>query len=130
MEKEFVNYEIALILKEKGFMEECFGFYYYDGSFEKYRLVYEESSNDYLNSINAPLWQQVIDWLREKHDLHIEIGGDNYDFIDKFDCYRYMILKTKFQPTDKLLMEDYCKIYTYSYFKARQVAIEHALTLI
>jgi hypothetical protein len=118
MKEQFVSYEIAIKLKEKGFMEECFGFYYYDASFKKYRLVYKESSNDYLNSINAPLWQQVIDWLREKHniDISIELGG-------KLKMYAVFVSGNWIYENSKDRM-------LYSYNEARQAAIEHALTLI
>jgi len=92
MEKEFVNYEIALILKEKGFMEECFGFYYYDGTFEKYRLVYEESSNDYLNSINAPLWQQVLEWLNVVHNIEVDALRYTYSGgVYQGKCYMWFV---------------------------------------
>jgi hypothetical protein len=128
LREQFVTKEVAQQLRDVGYSEDCFGYY------QNAELIINALSNYELDKhnlgISAPLWQQVIDWLREKHDLHIEIGGDNYESIDKFDCYRYLISKTKFQPTDKSLMDDYCKVYTYSYTEARQAAIEHALTLI
>ena len=58
------------------------------------------------------------------------ISGDNYDSLDKFDCYRYCISYTKFNPTDSSLMKDYYNNYTYSFYQAREEAINYALTLI
>lgn len=82
MKEQFVPIEIASKLKEKGFCDDCLGFYYYDGSFQKYCLVYNESSDEWFKTINAPLWQQVFDWLREKYNIHITIykSGESYAF--------------------------------------------------
>lgn len=65
MEKEFVTYEIALKLKELGFDEECFGWYGSQGILnQKYDLE---------NTILAPLWQQVIDFLIDVYELEIMV---------------------------------------------------------
>ena len=66
MKEQFVTYEIALKLKELGFDEECFGWYGSQGILnQKYDLE---------NTTLAPLWQQVIDWFREKYNTNIEIN--------------------------------------------------------
>ena len=72
MEKEFVTYEIALALKELGFDEECFNVY------DELGFIQDEKEMDKLNLIklNAPLWQQVIDWFRENRDIDIVITPD------------------------------------------------------
>lgn len=61
----FVPYEIALQLKEKGFNEDCFGCYYKDKTF-----AYHPDSDVY---VDAPLYQQVIDWFREKEIRIFEV---------------------------------------------------------
>ena len=88
MEKQFVTYEIALSLKELGFNEPCLGFF--DKELFLFCLVDQESDCEintitYKNGLNniiadinyetiiiAPLWQQVIDWFRDKHNTNIE----------------------------------------------------------
>lgn len=85
MEKEFVTYEIALKLKELGFDEPCFGYYTESrllhlggrlGSIDDVTInkkyVDDICQND--NTCLAPLWQQVIDWLREEHDVIIDVA--------------------------------------------------------
>ena len=84
MKEQFVTYEIALKLKELGFDEQCLMY------FDKEELNYcphwfNNSSLIPNGDISAPLWQQVIDWFREKHDITIDIakiynGTDNYHF--------------------------------------------------
>ena len=82
MQKEFVTYKIALKLKELGFDEPCFGFWnvsQINNSLQelKYGMcVFKNTSTElskYPKNVLAPLWQQVIDWFREKHNIHISI---------------------------------------------------------
>ena len=71
MEKEFVSYSIALKLKELGFNEECFRGYGSDGEIADYACSFK-NYNDSL-FINAPLYQQVFGWFREKHNYSGEV---------------------------------------------------------
>lgn len=76
MKSQFLTYEIALAVKELGFDEECIGFYY--------NKVYNNENNFEIaipdvvkvmcakfNHIKAPLWQQVIEWFRNLHNIYI-----------------------------------------------------------
>lgn len=76
MKEQFVTYEIALKLKELGFDEECLAYFNND----KYRDLICTCENGmdgdftvhhYSGDVNAPLWQQVIDWLRENYNIYI-----------------------------------------------------------
>jgi hypothetical protein len=90
MKEQFVTYNIALKLKEIGYCKITrFGsltsLYTKDGKhtfYANYGVMYSGLSDGY---INAPLWQEVIDWFREKHNITIDIakihnGTDNYHF--------------------------------------------------
>ena len=100
MEEQFATYEIALELKELGFDEECIASYYtnikenntakYDvrkklnASFDYNAFTDEDDSGYIRNSdkeyyISAPLWQQVIDWFREKQNIYINIEPITFD---------------------------------------------------
>ena len=65
MEEQFVPYELALKLKELGFEEECLASYNHVGK----KLNIGEFVSHGKYSILAPLWQQAIDFFREKYDL-------------------------------------------------------------
>ena len=85
MEEQFVTYEISLKLKELGFDEECVAVYFKN----KFQLVKGFHINkvdlhvaDEMDSTLAPILQQVIDWLRNEHDIVIEIVWQKY-----FDTY-------------------------------------------
>jgi hypothetical protein len=67
MEKEFVPYEQALALKELGFDEPCFGYFYTEDKFFETKIKNSELEEDC--SISAPLWQQAFRWFREKYGL-------------------------------------------------------------
>ena len=74
MKEQFATYEIALAMKELGLHEPCFGYYRNDNKF----IYLGEDTRVQKNSILAPLWQQCIDWFREKYNLHIGIKTE-YD---------------------------------------------------
>lgn len=75
MKHLFVPYEMALSAKQKGFNEEGLAFYSAIVE-ENHQFVWcnknESIRNSYApNTVSAPTYQQVIDWLREEHKLHI-----------------------------------------------------------
>jgi len=87
MEKEFIPYEQALALKELGFDEPCFGYYYH--YYFKDKIYFEGSRYDVssdchnLALVKAPLYQQAFRWFREKQGMLVciefvepEYGGD------------------------------------------------------
>ena len=79
MEKEFIPYEIASILKELGFDEKpCLANYYTDISGIG-KLRFTEYYGEYL--IKAPLYQQSFRFFREKYGLYFPINLD--------DCGQY-----------------------------------------
>ena len=94
MKKHFVTYEIALKLKELGFDEKCIMYYLDDEFISEDQLLYhirngspltynfneKSCQTDWVDwdvkpriPTSAPLCQQVIDWLLEKYQIHIEI---------------------------------------------------------
>ena len=97
MKKEFIPYKQALELKELGFDEPCLGYYYTlngkDWKFaeksEYYRLDDEINIGGKF-SLQAPLYQQVFRWFREKYELDSEIYM-NHEYGVKF--YTYLVLK-------------------------------------
>lgn len=78
MKHLFIPYELALLAKEKGFDEPCFGFFKYKN---KTVVLFQDKlcdpscnsdiKNDDFIEATAPLYQQLIDWFREKHNIQI-----------------------------------------------------------
>jgi len=79
MNKEFVSYEIALKLKELGFDEPCFTYYYELTSNLRTHIgvdignAWTYSGNKKLGFTLAPLYQQVFFWFREQHNWQSSI---------------------------------------------------------
>ena len=75
MEKELVSYEIALELKELGFDEPCFT-YYYDISGELRKNISVDIHNGWTYFPNlklitlAPTFSQAFRFFRERHGLY------------------------------------------------------------
>jgi hypothetical protein len=112
MEKEFVTYEQALVLKELGFDEPCFGFYklkhsnvYYDTIVQTQIHKFRNNSDlnlysDLKEKIAAPLKQQVFDYFRNKYNLIYQINylyNGNYQVIIHKNTHEYMeIIESKY----------------------------------
>ncbi len=74
MKKQLVTIEIANKLKELGFDEHCIGWYHPNDPEPELSLemvLYTSKGVNKDNFTHAPLWQQAIDWLREKHEIEI-----------------------------------------------------------
>ena len=78
MKNKFTTYEIALKLKELGFDEECFGWYYIG---LPNSIEYSRCSGKNCVDVPVPLWQDAISWIFKKLDfyypyLKVEIFSD------------------------------------------------------
>ena len=80
MNKEFVPYGLAVKLKELGFDEPCFGYYYSEDE-----LIHNCHTNNYMQRFrySAPTFSQAFRWFREKYNL---LGTPQY-FTGGFYCY-------------------------------------------
>ena len=90
MEKEFVNYNQALKLKELGFDEPCFGFYDGKGDTTLYFNNKRDASGDFepfiknqrLSWFGAPTFSQAFRWFRKKYKLSTSIVTHNIDYYE------------------------------------------------
>lgn len=63
--EDYCSYEVAKLLKEKGFDEPCVSKYCTDGSFDRAFHHYKNSEIN-KDAYNAPTHQMAMKWLREK----------------------------------------------------------------
>lgn len=101
--EDFIPFEIALKLREKGFREECLAYYRTDGELlynrDQYRGGNYKSLLRSYNSlpknpigceqIDAPTISQVLKWLREGKGIHICISCS----IDPLANWEYEIVE-------------------------------------
>ena len=90
--KDFVNFDIANKLKEKGFKEQCLAYYTKDSCFY-YNTSYGSDVENAFKSFNsrpnhicgkridAPTISQVLKWLRDEKKLHIEFVGNACGYL-------------------------------------------------
>ena len=137
MEKDYVSFELAKKLKEKGFREECLASYCKRGGFQWNSMKVEK----YLDSVNiswafrcfnnivdgdrldAPTIAQVLKWLRGKK-IYVDIEA----------CPSFATVhKVAFIATVKLNsigsdMDSYCMLYSHRRFEDAAVdGIEYVL---
>lgn len=132
MEKLFVSYEIALKVKELGFIEPCFGEYrQWDGCNPYLHIEgFNNSKGRFTVECSAPLYQQVIDWFREKHNILITVIPDKEN---NKTCFHYIIDRDSDYP-HQLFREigrtygEISKLATY--YEALDKAILEAIKLI
>jgi len=104
IKEAYCSYEVAKLLKEKGFNEYCLKNYWSsDKELHdwKWELSYNRNSDENRNTKDcaAPTQQMAMKWLREKHNLYIGINievGDiqmlpSYDFEETVLGYTFVI---------------------------------------
>ena len=123
MEKEFVQYTEALILKEIGFDEPCFGYYYNKELSFGARTSYGEV-------IEAPTFSQAFRWFREKHNLMFQIfylrNGNHASIIHK-TTPEYMDLVDQVTPSSGCFDEI---VDCYSYEEAELACLRKLIKIV
>ena len=132
MREQFVTFEIALKLKELGFDEGCLAVYFKN----KFQLVKGFNINNVdlhvaneMDAILAPLWQQVIDWFREKYNLLIDSPK-----LDEWNIGKWSVKITSLDKSiilEEYVGQPYWKIYRCfrTYEEAREQAILKTIEL-
>lgn len=88
MKKEdYVSLEVAKILKEKGFDEPCCSAYDRKGNINADQIPVNWN-REYDWTLSRPSLYEAQKWLREKHQLHIDVGmcGDCSTDADGNKC--------------------------------------------
>jgi hypothetical protein len=89
MNKEFVPYEQALELKELGFDEPCFGWWFAD---EETLIIEKSNKSTSENIIQAPTYSQAFRWFREKYGIFVSIVPNRHGSLDSFIGWIYVPL--------------------------------------
>ena len=65
--EDYVSYEIAKLLKEKGFNEPCF--YYYKDGVLMFSPILKGRNSYQTDTYSAPTHQMAMKWLRIEHNI-------------------------------------------------------------
>jgi len=114
--EDYVSFETAKLLKEKGFDERAKS-YYTESGLEGYMLALKATKNTELDNrfISRPTLQMAMKWLREVHNIYIDIRRN----LNIFN-FRYLI-----QNNSKL--DSYSDWMYHSYEEACEAAIKYCL---
>jgi hypothetical protein len=109
MEKEFIEYEQALALKELGFDEPCFAFYdeslYFPNNENQYGTFCNQKLD--VSSCSSPTFSQAFRWFREKYNLRGFIGFRPN--VKQFDCHVYDMSLSGKEYVKQRTMEEFNK---------------------
>lgn len=121
IKEAYVSFETAKLLKEKGF--ECFSLYVYtlneEGEYCLERL-YDDEFFEEKTMIFAPTQQMAMKWLREVHNLFIQVELYQYTFEGE------MKFQLEFFRYGSRLMKKPSMIFS-SYEEAVETAIKYTL---
>ena len=113
IKEDYVSFEVAQLLKDKGFDGDTSSCYILEDSTHHImsdkvvQSEYYESqdSNEHGHLIQAPTHQMAMKWLREVHNIHIELNWDKGNQLYSFQIWK----PGKFRPEISSL--DLWKIY-------------------
>ena len=147
--EDYVSFETAKLLKEKGFDEPCYQYYlttktlhttFHDRVhveeepfFNSSGLngLYEVSNKTLFEDIcSAPTLQMAMKWLREVHNLFIEIQYATALFSQPHTTiyFRIYYMSLDYSTSGKdMLPDDYIREYYNSYEEACEAAIKYCL---
>ena len=106
--EDYVSFETAKLLKEKGFNEPVT---------ELNKLLFKEDEKPILNITH----QMAMKWLREVHGIFIAINNDDLDF--NWQCYDLINRDSTLDP--KILSGSYAGYKVYE--EAVEAALKHVL---
>lgn len=125
--EDYISYEVAKLLKEKGFNEPCF--YYYKDKVLMFSPFLKGRNSYQTDTYSAPTHQMAMKWLREKgfhinapisYDYSVDADGN---VVDKWTFWTFEILSSF---SGKLIYTEEVNEY-YSYEEAVEAALKYSL---
>lgn len=119
--EDYCSYEVAKLLKEKGFNEPCRAYWDDQPKLDMHTLFFSvepiRNSRLIVNDVSCPTHQMVIKWLREVHKVNIEIHYNRFG-----ENYKYLII---YKPE---VLDDIHSLGVYFHYEeAVEVALKYSL---
>ena len=124
--EDYVSFETAKLLKEKGFNEKAKS-YFTDDGLAGYMFGIGQKSNSELEDCFycRPTLQMVMKWLREVHHYYIQV------MLDSWACGGHMGYYVVIQKTDSdfemMLQDAVDEVFYQTYEEAAEAAIKYCL---
>ena len=122
--EDYVGFEVAKLLKEKGFDGKCEAMYDKDGHFVPFNFKVLTKADKRLFVADAPTLQMAMKWLRIEHNIHIEILMTNHSMSERFDIPKYYWVAVN-AKTCKWISES--TVYSAKQFDTNEEACEAAI---
>ena len=85
--EDYCNFEIAKLLKKKGFNEPCLYNYWDDDNLMMSASGLPTTNDSYIgNRCSAPTLQMAMKWLRAEHNIFFNINYFHLDVGNKWLC--------------------------------------------
>lgn len=128
IKERYCSYEVAMLLKEKGFDELCENIYFDKGLMDFVPDMFDDERwiknsdfpNSYLVDATAPTHQMAIDWLGDIYDLYIIVYPYKRGNSKGWCCYIY-------KTYNLLGQEKYINETCNSCYEAIEAALKYAL---
>lgn len=122
--EDYVSFETAKLLKEKGFDERVKS-YFTDDGLEGYMFGTGRKSNSELEECfySRPTLQMAMKWLREVHNYDICICLDSY--VEPYDNQYYILIRRRKNKYENISPCE--QVYFDTYEEAAETAIKYCL---
>lgn len=112
--EDYCSFETSKLLKEKGFDWDCRCYYFSENNERCYSNEIPRNNHKLDADLACPTHQMAMKWLRERHDLHIEVIYNPY-----YEEYKGCMYKT-------IGEYNYTEFYS-TYEEAVEAAIKYSL---
>lgn len=134
IKEAYVSFEVAKLLKEKGFNEKCRGGYHYEFDDNDNSIIMFEQwtaqpyNNDFMDegfSCSAPTHQMAMAWLREIHHYYIQIMLDSWACGDHLGYY--VVIQKTDSDFEMMLQDAVNEVFYQTYEEAVEAALKYVL---
>jgi hypothetical protein len=125
----FATYDIASLVGDKGFNKQCLGYYRIDNKKILINNTFAEIAyqKERVPLIPAPIWDQVFEWFRQEHRLHLDVFPVHTHIDDNPFNYVGWVIST---DINKPIEYTENEIIGQAYEEVREKILFYALTLI
>lgn len=126
--EDYVSFEIAKLLRRKGFDGRCRDYYNTDGHFysEDFKSDWNHGGLGTITIFSAPTIQMAMKWLREVHNIGI-FPTTFYRHTKTFDGHNYGCTLVNLKTFDLIGNFEDCTFPADSYEEACEAAIKYCL---
>ena len=125
--EDYLSFEVAKLLKEKGFDEPCFMSYWLRTKDKPELAHLEQTSNNYSDCVSCPTLQMAMRWLREVYKIFIKINIVPYTTITMEQHYYFFTIYRERKPVYGHMIDYYYSTYEEAVEAALKYCLENLI---